>query len=250
MLLDMKFYNVYYFCDIANETMGEFDFLSTNAQFVENYTSDNIEDFPKVSILRDYCIWLVERILFEQANHIDNYESIDRLNPISWINQALFKYKNIDVKKFDKFEVDYDDFRESYNNYFVYLEEHDIDVYDVFENIAEEVEYILFQNRDFLLRFNINLSSAFEDAPRKRVYIPEWTKRAVFFRDRGCCVFCKKDLGGLVSILEDGEKQFDHIVPLAQGGLNDVCNLQLTCNNCNFKKSDNVETNTIYPSAY
>lgn len=98
MLLDMKFYNVYYFCDIANETMGEFDFLSTNAQFVENYTSDNIEDFPKVSILRDYCIWLVERILFEQANHIDNYESIDRLNPISWINQALFKYKNIDVK--------------------------------------------------------------------------------------------------------------------------------------------------------
>ena len=209
-----------------------------------------IKDFPKTSILRDYCIWLVEQVLSEQASYIDKHKSIDTLNPITWINQALLKYKNIDVKRLDKFEVDYDDFLESYINYFSYLEENDIDVYDIFEDIAQEVEYILFQNREFLLRFNLSFSSNFDNDPRKRVYIPEWVKRAVFFRDRGRCVFCGKDLKGIDSILEDCEKQFDHIVPLDRGGLNDVCNLQLTCNSCNFKKSDNAETDTKYPSAY
>ena len=54
------------------------------------------------------------------------------------------------------------------------------------------MEYILFQNRDFLLRFNEQQAVAFEDNLRKRKYIPEWVKRAVLFRDKGCCVFVKE----------------------------------------------------------
>jgi len=75
-------------------------------------------------------------------------------------------------------------------------------------------------------------------------------KRAVLFRDKGCCVFCKRDLTGLYSILEDKEKHFDHIVPLNEGGLNDVCNIQLSCPDCNLAKSDTSKTSTLYQSAY
>ena len=111
-------------------------------------------------------------------------------------------------------------------------------------------EYILFQNRDFLLRFNEQVAVMFCEHPRKRVYVPEWVKRAVLFRDRGCCVFCKKDLTGLYSLLEDNEKHFDHIVPLNEGGINDVCNMQLSCQDCNLSKSDNSMTSSLYQSAY
>lgn len=122
--------------------------------------------------------------------------------------------------------------------------------YDIIENIATEVEYILFQNRDFLLRFNEQQAVAFENNHRERVYVPEWVKRAVLFRDKGRCVFCKKDLTGLYSLLDDNEKQFDHIVSLNEGGINDVCNMQLSCRDCNLEKLDSSKTSTLYQSAY
>lgn len=146
---------------------------------------------------------------------------------------------------------DYDDYLEMYDNYLEYINEYtDGLFYDVISDIAVEVEYILFQNRDFLLRFNEQQATAFEDNHRKRVYIPEWVKRAVIFRDRGCCVFCKKDLTGLYSLLDDNEKQFDHIVSLNEGGINDVCNIQLSCKDCNNKKSNSSKTSTLYQGAY
>ena len=68
----------------------------------------------------------------------------------------------------------------------------------------------------------------------KRVNIPEWAKRAVFFRDRGMCAQCQRDLSGIVNL--ESVENFDHIIPLALGGLNDVTNLQLLCRECNAKK--------------
>jgi 5-methylcytosine-specific restriction endonuclease McrA len=44
---------------------------------------------------------------------------------------------------------------------------------------------------------------------------------------------------------------YDHIVPLAQGGINDVTNIQLLCDKCNLKKtSKNVFTTLKYESWY
>lgn len=83
----------------------------------------------------------------------------------------------------------------------------------------------------------------------KRIYIPEWVKRAVLFKDKGCCVFCKMDLAGLYSLMEDNEKQFDHIVPVNEVGINDVCNIQLLCQVCNLGKSDTSKTSICYQCA-
>lgn len=247
----MKFFNVYYFCHLANESMGKFDFASTNAEFTERQFEVEPEEFPKVSVLREYCSWLIDRVFYEQANSIANSGEVADFNPISWINQAVLKYKGINVSLNNDFTIDYEDFLETYNKYTEYLDRYEDGLFwNVIYNIAIEVEYILFQNRDFLLRFNEQQAVAFENNPRKRVYMPEWVKRAVLFRDKGCCVFCKRDLTGLYSLLEDNEKHFDHIVSLNEGGINDVCNIQLSCQDCNLKKLDSSKTSTLYQSAY
>lgn len=251
MTIDMKYFNVYYFCHLANESMGKFDYASTNAEFTERQFEVEPEEFPKVSALREYCLWLVDRVFYEQASSIANSGEVADFNPVSWINQAIKKYRGIDVSVNNDFKFDYEDYLETYNTYLEYINKYGDDLFfDVISDIAVEIEYILFQNRDFLLRFNEQQAVAFEDHPRKRTYVPEWVKRAVLFRDKGCCVFCKKDLTGLYSLLEDNEKHFDHIVSLNEGGINDVCNMQLSCQECNLKKSDSSCTSTLYQSAY
>lgn len=251
MTIDMKYFNVYYFCHLANESMGEFTYASTNAGFTEQQFAIEPEEFPKISVLREYCFWLVDRVFYEQANNIANSGEVADFDPMNWTNEAIKKYRDIDVSIKNDFVFDPDDYLETYNNYIEYLNRYEDDLFDsVISDIATEIEYILFQNREFLLRFNEQQAVSFEDNPRKRVYIPEWVKRAVLFRDKGRCVFCKRDLTGLYSLLEDNEKHFDHIVSLNEGGINDVCNIQLSCQDCNLKKSDSSRTSTLYQSAY
>lgn len=83
------------------------------------------------------------------------------------------------------------------------------------------------------------------DGVLKRASIPYWAKEAIFYRDRGRCVLCNCDLSGLLSLQND--ENYDHIVPLARGGTNDVSNLQLLCADCNKKKScgHSVTKNTV-----
>ncbi len=136
---------------------------------------------------------------------------------------------------------------------------------ELLQQLTEEVFFVLFANRTFLHKFNAHLvswvrnsepdewlennnlfrKSGRDGATLKRVSIPAWAKRAVFFRDRGRCCVCERDLGGTYSPVN--RAQYDHIVPLAGGGLNDVSNLQLLCENCNNKKRANRhEPSRIY----
>jgi hypothetical protein len=117
------------------------------------------------------------------------------------------------------------------------------------ERTTEEVFFLLFQNRRVLLDFNEMMAEQLRDelgasivdpvenpefvrhGVLRRVSIPAWAQRAIFFRDRGRCVFCQADLSGILSI-----NGIEHVVPLARGGLNDVTNLQLLCRECNGAK--------------
>ncbi len=78
----------------------------------------------------------------------------------------------------------------------------------------------------------------------KRARVPQWARKAVFYRDRGKCVICNKDLSGILSLHND--VNFDHIVPLASGGLNDISNLQLLCGNCNKSKGHSSCVTSLY----
>ena len=122
-----------------------------------------------------------------------------------------------------------------------------------FEIISEEVVYILFNDKRFLVQFNRLVRNVIldeddsystlvewpeglrnKDGTIKRCTIPQWVKQAVYHRDKGRCVFCNRDLTGLVNTLN--QKNFDHIIPLKDYGTNDPCNIQLTCEECNKKK--------------
>lgn len=126
--------------------------------------------------------------------------------------------------------------------------------------MTEEVFHLLFGNRAFLRKFNVAVANWIrnheiavpveflnDNGTIKRAFMPKWVRDAVFFRDHGRCVFCHADLSGLLSL--DQLDQFDHIVPLAAGGINDPTNVQLLCEACNLKKGDvGSKTGHRYPA--
>ncbi len=65
---------------------------------------------------------------------------------------------------------------------------------------------------------------------RSREPIPEEVRFAVWRRDQGKCVKCgsKKNL------------EFDHIIPVSEGGSNTERNIQILCQKCNREKSNKI----------
>jgi 5-methylcytosine-specific restriction endonuclease McrA len=124
------------------------------------------------------------------------------------------------------------------------------------KKLANDMFYILFGNRELLLKFNEIVSLAFDhnDFPesslttRKRVIRkqpPKWVKVAVYSRDKGHCTSCGKDLTHLIVV--DSKQHYDHMVPLNLFGPNDPTNIQLLCETCNRDKSgDKISTSNYY----
>lgn len=131
--------------------------------------------------------------------------------------------------------------------------------HDALEELTDEVFHVLFNDVRFLQQFNhlcadyIELSGFGQElrtrhGPLKRVTIPMWARRAIFHRDKGECRECKRSLAMTVNQIET--ERYDHIVPLAGFGANDVTNLQLLCEPCNLKKSAAlVPVSSLYPRA-
>ncbi len=125
-------------------------------------------------------------------------------------------------------------------------------------NITNDTFHLLFADRLSLLKFNEGIALIVRkhmkvdtfpnllerDGVLRRTRLPVWVTRAVFFRDKGSCVLCGKDLTGTVSRGE--EVHYDHIVPLANGGSNDPTNFQLLCRDCNLNKATSTGTSEFY----
>lgn len=128
---------------------------------------------------------------------------------------------------------------------------------ELLDQLADEVFHAVFTNRALLYGLNWIAScivselsaEACAEIPEvaqlfrvrgegklKRTSPPPWAQKAVFHRDRGRCTYCRTDLTGVYDSL--GSLNFDHMIPLAVGGLNDITNLQLLCRACNGEKSD------------
>ncbi|BDO07198.1 HNH endonuclease [Aeromonas caviae] len=106
---------------------------------------------------------------------------------------------------------------------------------------ALEREHTVESKSDDLIRKNGKL---------KRKNIPSWVRKAVYFRDRGRCVLCNKDLSGTLNL--DNVANYDHIVPLSNFGFNDISNMQLLCKECNQndKHGGDATTSSFYHSWY
>lgn len=65
---------------------------------------------------------------------------------------------------------------------------------------------------------------------------PSWVLPTLRAREREKCAKCHKSFSELES-----EFHIDHIIPLSKGGFNDIVNLQLLCEECNLKKSAEID---------
>lgn len=131
---------------------------------------------------------------------------------------------------------------------------------EALDKISHAVFAVLFTDKDFLYRFNLKITEQIlklkkADYPElmqgdgylNRENPPQWLKDGVFNRDRGRCQSCGTNLDRIFC-LEDSAN-YDHIIPLRQGGSNDPTNYQLMCESCNKKKKDLSSSykNIIWP---
>lgn len=270
MNIEMKYHNVYYYCGILNNVIEyqQEEFLTKLWEFSYVYLEKVPEKYDKESVLLLFCRWAVKSIMEEDMEEelaelkqlIE--ESADKnekaLEKVFWNNGVYFSFeveRAIEhyYGKSNHFyewllEETYDLLEDAFDDYLVQLW-----IGDKYENvvdkIAEEMFYILFMNRDFLLYFNHYMSRTHE-VNFSRIHMPEWVKRAVFYRDRGRCVLCGKDLSGQLAISGEREIHYDHMVSLEQGGMNDVTNIQLLCSSCNLSKGTFSAASNIYQNWY
>ncbi|QIW80010.1 HNH endonuclease [Bacillus tequilensis] len=101
-------------------------------------------------------------------------------------------------------------------------------LHDFHHEISKEIErYALTMDKDIKIGFT-------QKNGFKRGYFPVWMKKAVFHRDKGCCVNCRRDLTGYFNV--NGAYHIDHIIPLKLYGNNDPSNFQILCDTCNTQK--------------
>lgn len=265
-LFAMEYYDTYYFTSVlhglltvplpALQILNEFFGNSGYKKFLAR--------FPKYSALHKFIVFIVETSTYESIDDVVEDALIHDGDYELWVNDAL-KYYQIEHIDFHSWletsgEVLENITRDSIISYHTFL--YDSGPYkQLVETISEEVFFLMFMNREFLRKFNeiialyigrIDFSTLpleeitffKKNGTLKRANIPVWARRSVFYRDRGLCSSCHRDISGLVSI--HSNKHYDHIVPLARGGINDVTNLQLLCGKCNLEKRDGPPNTSKY----
>jgi hypothetical protein len=223
------------------------------------HIEDIFGDMSSTNLVRKYPKWTCFHIFVEDLISSVIYEDADKSDkkPGTYWVDALIKSNGIKTAGVLHSEFD----REDGYEYLELLQQDEL-ITDLCEAIAKQVFHVLFSNRGTMAAFGhmvdfhvLDTASSFmPDAFNKsghlvRSSIPMWAKSAVFHRDKGRCVLCQTDLTRLFS--QQAETHYDHIIPLARGGMNCVTNLQLTCSTCNLSKgARSSSTSREYESWY
>jgi hypothetical protein len=267
--IEITFYETYYFANVVREILED---RSSYLRVLNEFYGDDqylhyTSPFPKFSAFHSFIRFVIDDVISDDVNAVKldvlqddfaNFQNTpDALHPHPPklpVNLAMDRL-GIQHQTFDGWLQE---------NGRTFLDARDEDMAEYYDHLREEgqfdqlldqataeVFFVLFQNRNVLLLFNDMMAAEVRrsaDGPTeeptssvfarpgvlRRAPIPKWVQRAVFYRDRGLCILCHQDLTGLLSIWS--EENYDHIVPLAEGALNDVTNIQLLCRACNSKK--------------
>ncbi len=259
-LLSMEYFETYYYANIVhNVLLDPMEFLRNLNEWHEDREADLfLQPFSKWSVLHDFSHFIISALMYERLDDVTLDAVVNDRKYELWVDQAS-SYHGIQTDGFQNWlkiqsraleEITEDDIHDYHHEL---GESGALDA--LLTQLSNEVFFLLFGNRTLLARLNNYVASAVNNIERdslkpeyfnlmdgdgvpSRAYIPEWVRRAVFFRDRGMCAACNTDLSGLVTVQND--KHFDHIIPLAAGGINDVTNIQLLCGACNLKKGPRV----------
>lgn len=214
------------------------------ANEVYTFKDSNYFDLDKYSIINFFENTFV-CILQEYDKRVKNFSS---------------EIEKID-KKFDKEQIGEDEYKEKIEELIEYF----IEKLDTIKDeIVEEVFFLLFANKRLIMEFNGILASytmkldksehgdIFDEHGniKRKKDLPQWLKKAVFFKCNGVCQKCGKDLSNMFNIPKDRELQYDHIIPLEKGGVNDPTNFQILCQDCNSHKSSSIDIQKNYYQYY
>ncbi len=269
--IELTYYETYYFANVVKNVLEDpFPYIRRLDDFYGDGRCLNYAaPFPKFSSLHSFISFLIDDVLSDDVVNINldiRQDDAERFKPYSNLLSPHPSKFPVNLA-FDRFGINHEGFDvwlESRGRSFLQATDQDVEEYydglrlggeldELLERATAEVFFVLFQNRQALLDFNQMMADQLTQAARydlpasgsgdnfarpgvlRRVTIPCWVQRAVYFRDRGMCAICAADLSGVLAI--GSEENYDHIVPLAAGGLNDVTNIQLLCRVCNSKKA-------------
>lgn len=268
--IELTYYETYYFASVVKNVLeDQFAYLRLLDEFSGDrrylsYTSP----FPRFSVFHSFIQFLIDDVISEDVLNIKLDIRQDEADRFKSLPSALDPHPsklpvNLALDRFGINHESFDVWLSSRGLSFLDARKDDVGEYyeglrvggqmgELLERATAEVFFVLFQNRHALLLFNEMMANQIKQGAEddladselvgffarpgvlRRVALPSWVQRAVYFRDRGMCVMCAGDLSGVLAI--GSEENYDHIVPLAKGGLNDVSNIQLLCRPCNSKK--------------
>jgi HNH endonuclease len=232
-------FSVYYFANAIHNVVRD---SGSYIRGIEDILGDQqvlnlMRSFHRFTNLHHFSEAIIREVVEEEADHLDE-------KPGNFLRQFL---KTYDVPFVSNDLLDQARFYDFVSNSDRY--------HDAIEELTDEVFHVFFNDLQFLQQFNLLCASYIENAgfgnesqtergTLKRVRIPIWTRRAIFHE----CRNCKRSVAATVNAVET--ERYDHIVPLAAFGSNDVTNIQLLCAACNLKKAAKIEpVSPLYPKA-
>ncbi|MCD6618149.1 HNH endonuclease [Aeromonas veronii] len=259
-MLQMEYFETYYYANVIHNVLSDPMpyMVNLHGWHEERATSLFLASYPKWSALHSLAEYIITSLIYERLHEVSLGSVIENSGAELWVDRAL-KHHGITSSGFRSWlqesgitlsEVTEDDI---YNYHCELTLAGELEKLII--QLTEEVFYVLFSNRLLLQRLNYYISGIVSDIDiddldvnsigmldkngvPARLHIPVWARRAVYHRDRAQCSSCLCDLSGRISV--SSEEHFDHIIPLAQGGINDVTNLQLLCRACNLKKGSKI----------
>jgi hypothetical protein len=255
------FFNTYYYSNIINNILsGDVELIGFISNFFDASDYYFVKPYQKDTAFHMFIHITVNDFFINDMNEHDQ-EAFENQAKHNDSLQRLYA-----EKVFEEFNVNFPFKDEGENRQDIsmaeieeYQEEIMLTGYieDCVDRITEQVFHLLFTNREMAFKFNYYVSNRILEVDMDEIddelipYFskvnkrlirkspPTWAKKAIYFRDRGRCCDCNKDLSGTLSLLN--KDNFDHIIPLEQGGINDVSNLQLLCDNCNAAKRGDLK---------
>lgn len=207
----------------------------------------------KLTVLHHY-IWHMVCLdkLYQYRKNSDLMDEVD----IERLESVMREYE-VQYRSYDDYRRKCESNTEDGDDFYRWFDTNRDAFYEYWGEVTEEVFHIVFSNRRFLQQFSLSLGqhmrsaqltfrpeSVTKNGAIRRCALPQWLKRAIFYRDQGRCVLCRKDLSGLLAT--DRQIHYDHIVPLARAGTNDPSNFQLLCSCCNGHKAASSDVTSNY----
>ena len=251
-----SFYGAYETADIVKKCLQEdYAQIESFLDYSDEQELLSLAKFSKTTLLHGFILYLLNENFIQDMREYKKYGYVT----IQWLDYiiSLLSEYQIDYQPLELSDDDIQTEEIEIKKAWSWFETIDKSLDQLWLKMADEAFHILFRDRKILQNFNSYVARTihgWDDLLTKyrskqgyflRCKIPSWLKKAIFHRDQGRCVFCNKDLTGIYNTLS--QINFDHIVPLSSYGINDPTNIQLSCSECNNKKSNkNNSTSTNY----